>query len=127
MNRHRTLVVLGALILLVSALLSAAGRSEVADAVMNGDRAALGALLQRKADVNAPQADGATALHWAVYRTMPTRRIADSRRREARHGESRGHHAARHGLPVWQRLDDQQVGQGRCGRPSNADQTVERF
>ena len=68
MNRHRTLVVLGALMLLVSALLSAAGRSEVADAVMNGDRAALGALLQRKADVNAPQADGATALHWAVYR-----------------------------------------------------------
>ena len=26
------------------------------------------ALLEQKADVNAPQADGATALHWAVYR-----------------------------------------------------------
>ena len=26
------------------------------------------ALLQQKADVNAPQVDGATALHWAVYR-----------------------------------------------------------
>src|SRR5262245_1818468 len=46
----------------------AAGRSEVADAVMKGDRAALRTLIQQKADVNAPQVDGATALHWAVYR-----------------------------------------------------------
>src|SRR5215510_9449721 len=46
----------------------AAGRSEVADAVMKGDRAALRTLLQQKADVNATQVDGATALHWAVYR-----------------------------------------------------------
>jgi ankyrin len=43
-------------------------RSDVADAVMKGDKAAVRALLQRKADVNAPQPDGATALHWAVYR-----------------------------------------------------------
>jgi ankyrin repeat protein len=46
----------------------AASRSDVADAVMNGNRAALQALLQQKADVNAVQIDGATALHWAVYR-----------------------------------------------------------
>ena len=46
----------------------AAGKSDVADAVMKGDAAALHALLQQKADVNAPQVDGATALHWAVYR-----------------------------------------------------------
>jgi len=39
----------------------------VADAVMNRDHAALQALLKKKADVNAPQRDGATALHWAVY------------------------------------------------------------
>jgi len=44
-----------------------AGRADVADAVMKHDAAALRALLQQKADVNAPQADGATALHWAVY------------------------------------------------------------
>src|SRR5437667_5097580 len=44
-----------------------AGRADVADAVMKRDTAALRALLQRKADVNAPQTDGATALHWAVY------------------------------------------------------------
>ncbi len=41
-------------------------RSEVADAAMHGDKSALRALLQQKADVNAPQADGTTALHWAV-------------------------------------------------------------
>jgi ankyrin repeat protein len=46
---------------------SAAG-SDVADAVMRGDAAAVRALLAQKADVNAKQADGATALHWAVYR-----------------------------------------------------------
>ncbi len=45
-----------------------AGRSEVADAAMRGDTAAIRTLVQQKADVNAPQADGATALHWAVYR-----------------------------------------------------------
>ena len=42
--------------------------SPVADAAMNGDRAAVRLLLQKKADVNAPQADGATALEWAAYR-----------------------------------------------------------
>src|SRR5437667_3584691 len=46
----------------------AAGRSDVADAAMKGDKAALRTLLQQKADVNAVQVDGATALHWAVYR-----------------------------------------------------------
>jgi ankyrin repeat protein len=42
--------------------------SDVADAVMRGDTAALRALIRKKADVNAPQRDGSTALHWAVYR-----------------------------------------------------------
>jgi uncharacterized protein len=42
--------------------------SEVADAAMRGDIATVRSLLQKKADVNAPQADGATALHWAVNR-----------------------------------------------------------
>ena len=68
MNRHRSLVAVSAIVLGISALMSAAGPSEVADAVMKGDRAALRALLQQKADVNAPHVDGATALHWAVYR-----------------------------------------------------------
>ena len=46
----------------------AANRSDVADAVMKGDIAAVQKLLQQKADVNAQQVDGASALHWAVYR-----------------------------------------------------------
>ncbi|HXD75548.1 MAG TPA: ankyrin repeat domain-containing protein [Vicinamibacterales bacterium] len=45
-----------------------AGKSDVADAAMRGDTAAVRALIGRKADVNAPQNDGSTALHWAVYR-----------------------------------------------------------
>jgi len=43
-------------------------RKDVADAAMKGDRAAVRALIAQKADVNAPQVDGATALHWAMYR-----------------------------------------------------------
>ena len=45
-----------------------AGKSEIADAAQKGDRAAVQKLIQQKVDVNAPQVDGATALHWAVYR-----------------------------------------------------------
>jgi uncharacterized protein len=44
----------------------AAAGSDVADAAAKGDRNAVRSLLQRKADVNAPQVDGTTALHWAV-------------------------------------------------------------
>jgi ankyrin repeat protein len=42
--------------------------SPVADAAMTGDNATLRSLLAKKADVNAPQADGATAIQWAAYR-----------------------------------------------------------
>lgn len=57
-----------ALALSLSVASPVAAASDVADAVMRGDAAAVRALLQKKADVNAPQVDGATALHWAVYR-----------------------------------------------------------
>src|SRR5436309_2752751 len=46
----------------------AAAAAPIADAAMRGDKAAVRTLLQKKADVNAPQVDGATALHWAIYR-----------------------------------------------------------
>src|SRR5689334_3709218 len=36
-------------------------------AVKRRDQPAVLSLLQQKADVNAPQGDGATALHWAAY------------------------------------------------------------
>jgi uncharacterized protein len=41
--------------------------SEVADAAMRGDNAQLTKLISAKADVNAAQPDGSTALHWAAY------------------------------------------------------------
>jgi len=43
----------------------------VADAAMQEDAAAVTALLQQGADVNAPQGDGMTALHWAAEHGDP--------------------------------------------------------
>ena len=43
-----------------------AGTSDVADAAMSKNAAAVRALIQQKANVNAAQADGTTALHWAA-------------------------------------------------------------
>jgi uncharacterized protein len=42
--------------------------SAAADAAMTGDAAALRTLVRRGANVNAPQGDGMTALHWAADR-----------------------------------------------------------
>jgi ankyrin repeat protein len=56
-----------ALFVMVGATAVAAERPAVIDAARNGDRAALRALIQKKADVNQPDGDGATALHWAAY------------------------------------------------------------
>jgi ankyrin repeat protein len=64
--RIRRLIAVSSLLVLLSAGLANAGMSDVADAAMQRNLAALRALLQQKADVNAPQLDGATALHWAV-------------------------------------------------------------
>lgn len=44
-----------------------AAASEVADAAMQRDRAAVQRLIESGADVNSAQPDGATALHWAAY------------------------------------------------------------
>src|SRR6185295_17940518 len=49
------------------AVLSAAPvDARLAEAVKKGDKATAAALLQQKVDVNAPEIDGTTALHWAV-------------------------------------------------------------
>src|SRR6266481_2972921 len=55
-----------AVVLLPVATLLGAAASDVADAAMKGNKEAVRSLLQRKADVNAPQKDGTTALHWAA-------------------------------------------------------------
>ena len=41
--------------------------SPLADAAEKSDRASIRTLVKQHADVNAPQADGMTALHWATY------------------------------------------------------------
>jgi len=53
-------------ILLAAPVLVHAAVSEVADAASKGDKAAVRALIQKKADVNVAQSDGTTALHWAA-------------------------------------------------------------
>jgi len=55
-------------IAMLATVQAGAATSEVADAAMKGNPEAVRALLLRKADVNAPQIDGTTALHWAVRR-----------------------------------------------------------
>ena len=47
--------------------LQAQTRELVADAAERRDLDAVRALLKKGSDANAPQADGATALHWAVH------------------------------------------------------------
>ena len=53
-------------VVLLSVVAAAAASSELADAAMKRNTDAVRSLLLRKADVNAPQIDGTTALHWAV-------------------------------------------------------------
>src|SRR5580693_7671371 len=50
----------------VCAQYAAAAEARLADAVMSGDKAVLRTIPADRAAVNAPQADGTTALHWAV-------------------------------------------------------------
>jgi ankyrin repeat protein len=49
-------------------VMNVAGAAGLVDAVKSGDRAAALALLQQKVNVNTPESDGTTALHWAVQR-----------------------------------------------------------
>ncbi len=54
---------------LLSAMAGAAfAQSDIAGAASKGDKAEIERLLKSRADVNAQQADGATALQWAAYR-----------------------------------------------------------
>lgn len=47
-------------------LSASAADLRLVNAVKNSDKAAVSTLLQQKVDVNAPEPDGTTALHWAV-------------------------------------------------------------
>jgi ankyrin repeat protein len=54
--------------LLAAAVATTPPTSPVADAAMRGDVATVRTLIARRLDVNAPQGDGMTALHWAADR-----------------------------------------------------------
>ncbi len=64
----RRFVIWHAILILTAVAALAAISSPVADMAMDGNTAAVRTLLAQKADVNAPQADGARAIHWAAYR-----------------------------------------------------------
>jgi ankyrin repeat protein len=61
----RRITLLSLSFLLVAATVRGA-TTDVADAAMRGDREAVRAAIAKKADVNAAQVDGTTALHWAA-------------------------------------------------------------
>jgi ankyrin repeat protein len=58
--------VFGSLMVILLMVGSASAAGELADAAMKANKEAVRALLQQRANVNEPQADGATALHWTV-------------------------------------------------------------
>ena len=55
-------------LLLALASLGAGQPVPIVEAVKNGDQVTLRRLLQQRTDVNVPEADGTTALHWAAHR-----------------------------------------------------------
>jgi ankyrin repeat protein len=65
--RSQGLCGLGLAAMLTVTTVGAAGEATLADAVQQRDKQTVQTLLKKKADVNAPQNDGTTALHWAAY------------------------------------------------------------
>jgi uncharacterized protein len=80
-------VAIGAWAICLASTLRGAGDFRLIEAVRRHDVATITALLDGKADVNAHQGDGATALHWAVYlddaRTVETLISAGAKVNEA--------------------------------------------
>lgn len=58
---------IAAIFVALSVAQTVSAASPLADAAENRDRTTLQSLLENKADVNAPQVDGMTALHWAAH------------------------------------------------------------
>ncbi len=61
------MMLMSATMLAMSALVSGAGASPVVDAVKDGKIETVRTLLAKRADPNAAEADGTTALHWAAH------------------------------------------------------------
>jgi ankyrin repeat protein len=64
-NIAKTVLSLFVMTVLASAAVSE--NTKLPDAAMQGDKAAVAALLKQGMDVNSAQGDGSTALHWAAY------------------------------------------------------------
>src|SRR6266581_9342493 len=65
----KNLTIICSLILLAgTAAFAAPADSSLVDAIKSGNRSAALAMLQQKVDVNAPEANHTTALHYAAYR-----------------------------------------------------------
>jgi uncharacterized protein len=58
---------ISSIVLIALLAFAASADTRLADAVQNGDRSAVRSLLAKKVNVNAPQGDGTTALHWAAF------------------------------------------------------------
>src|SRR5438874_6102580 len=69
MRRTELIHAIGVLSLALALKTGAAGsaKAPLADAAEKLDRAAVRTLLKQHGDVNVPQVDGMTALHWAAY------------------------------------------------------------
>jgi uncharacterized protein len=59
-------MLIGGIVVSLAVTAGAAGPSSITDAAMRGDRASVAALIKKGVDVNAPEGDGVTALHWAA-------------------------------------------------------------
>ena len=82
-----------AAMLCVSSLGAAGNDAPLADAVQRGDQQAVLSLLKTRADVNAPQSDGATALHWAAsLEDAETTALLHPRRSQGRYAQQLRRH-----------------------------------
>ena len=90
-DARNTILRLGCLV--APLLLAAAGSADapVADAAMRGDVEAVRQLVAEGVDVNTPQGDGTTALHWAAEK----RRHGDPRDSAVRGSQHGGGHPQR--------------------------------
>ena len=116
----RTSSLLTAFIASVAVVHGDAGPLSIADAAMRGDRADVLALIKQGADVNAPQGDGVTALHWAARQATPiwsTALVAAGANARARDAVRRVHAAAPRGRA--------RLGADRRRRSSRAGATVD--
>ena len=68
MTRRSKSAVTVAVWLWVAGVSAGGANDQLIDAIKGHDHEAVRALLAREVDVNAPEGDGATALHWAVER-----------------------------------------------------------